>query len=142
VAPIQLAEQRHVLEHGPPRQQRRRLWDEAEVLLGPRLVGGAPADGDPTGVVGEEATDDAEQGALAAPARADQRDELALGDVEVDAAERLDHLSPSLEPLRHTLDPDPLGVGERLGPGHPGSSRSTYFATTSTSTLTGAPTGL
>ena len=88
VAVLDLDRQHHVLEHVPPRQQHRRLEDDADVaarsvdrpLPQPHVAGRAP----------EDAGEDLEQRALAAPARADDGHELAVADVEAHVLERLD----------------------------------------------------
>ena len=87
---VQLERQLDVRRDRAPRQQARLLEGDAVVLVEPGLPRAAcrrPSIVPPVGLV--EVGDQAQQRALAAAARPDQRDELAGGDVEVDVVERV-----------------------------------------------------
>jgi hypothetical protein len=58
---------------------------------------------------GDEAGDDAKERRLAAAGAAEDRHELAVADLEIDLADRLDEARAGLEALR-----DPLDVDERV----------------------------
>jgi hypothetical protein len=81
-----LYRQHHVVEDVPPRQQDGILEDDADVAAG--AVDGPPAQVHAAGGARQEAGQDLEERGLAAARLAHDRDELALGDVERDAAER------------------------------------------------------
>ena len=57
----------------------------------------------------------AKQGRLAAAARADDGDDLAVGDREVDIAYRLDRLGPLAEAFRYLPDRDHRGCAMLTG---------------------------
>src|SRR4029079_2380912 len=65
--------------------------------------GGLAVDGDPAAGRLDQVADDAQERRLAAPGRPDQRDELALLDLEVDVLERD---GAALELLRDAVDRD------------------------------------
>ena len=75
--------------HGAPGQDGELLKDDAAIAGRARSTGRPSSRTSPRGGR-DEAGQDAEQRGLAAAARPDQREELAFGDVEVDAVER-DH---------------------------------------------------
>ena len=81
--------QHHVLQRVRPRHQRRVLEHEAEIglrLAARRMRRGRPVDR--AGARRAEARDDAQQGRLAAAGRPEQADELAVAQIEIDAADR------------------------------------------------------
>src|SRR5262249_33171028 len=75
-----------VIEHAAPRHQARRLEHEAVVAAGPRDL--APADPHRACALADQPADDAQQRGLAAAARAEQGDELALVEPEARVVER------------------------------------------------------
>jgi len=78
----------HVALHGAPGQQPRLLRDEPERTRAARLPR-RPAEHVNRAVRGvEQAGDDPQQRRLPTPARADERDEFALGDPQIDIRER------------------------------------------------------
>ena len=84
--------ERHVVQHGQVRKQIELLEDHPDSLADRRHVGALARDllaleEDPPRVERLEQVDAAEQRALAAPARADDDEHLAGGDVEVDPVE-------------------------------------------------------
>ena len=108
----------HVLEHRLPRVDRVVL----EHHRGGRVVG-ATVDRDVTGRRAQQPGDDPQERRLAAPRRADDRDELALGDVEVEGPQSshagaglpepaFDGASRDLRPLQ----PVPLAHGPGVTP--------------------------
>ncbi len=100
VKPQDVRGQQHVLEHRAPRQQHGRLEHHADI--GMRAGDLAPADVDGSGAAVLEPERELEQAALAAARRSDERDELAVRDVERDLADRLD------APFHRRIDePDP-----------------------------------
>src|SRR4029077_21130341 len=106
VAPLALHVdgQEHVVEDGAPREQDRRLEDDADVT--PRtLDDGAPEGGAPAGG-GQEAGQDLEKGRLAAAGWPDHRHERALLDGEADSLEGGDPAVPRRVELREVLDRD------------------------------------
>jgi hypothetical protein len=105
-ASVDLDRQHHVGQHRPPRQQGRALEHE-------RHVPARPGDGitrhpDRAGRRPEESRDQPEQGGLATPRPADQRDELAVADVQVDLLEGSDLALASVEDLPHIVQLDHL----------------------------------
>ena len=60
-----------------------------------------------------QAGEDLQQGRLAAAGRADDRDELAVGDGEVDVAQRRDGVGPAAVALRQMADRDGVAGGAR-----------------------------
>src|SRR2546425_3726014 len=73
---------------GPPGKERELLEDHAAIR--PRPGDLAAVDADLTGIRRDEAAENVEQGALAAAARADDRDELAVGDRHASEIEDLE----------------------------------------------------
>ena len=92
------------LRDGPPVVEHGVLEDDPVVAVEPRLVRGLAVDERPRRRGLDQVADDAQQRRLAAARRADQRDELARADVEVDVLERDD--PAALELLRHALERD------------------------------------
>jgi hypothetical protein len=107
LATVDVEQQAGVLGDGAPRKQRRRLRHEADPLLFPRHVGAGSVDRDAPGRRLVEAADETEQRGLAAPARAEDGDDLARAHREVDAGERLDRT----EVLAHPGQLDGRGHG-------------------------------
>src|SRR5262245_32238734 len=70
-----------------------RVFLEHHAPIRPRADDRAAVNADLPGVARDEAAEDVEQGALAAPARADDRDELAVGDREAFEMEHLERAS-------------------------------------------------
>ena len=81
VPPSQLERQLDVLGHGAPLEQAGLLERHAVVLIEAGLLGRLAVHGDGAGGRVGEVGDEAQQRALAAPGRADQRHELARADV-------------------------------------------------------------
>ena len=75
---------------GPPVVEDCRLEDDPVVAVEPRAVRGLPVDEDLAGRRLDEIADDAQERRLPAARRADERDELAAPDLEVDVLERGD----------------------------------------------------
>ena len=120
-----LERQRDVLLHRAPVVEHGRLEDDPVVAVEPGRRAGLPLTvTSPDGRL-DDVADDAEQRRLAAARRADQRDELALADVEVDALER-GHAA-SLEHLREAADGDDRLLGHTRCSG---ARRTTSFSTT------------
>ena len=84
----QLEAEGDVAQHVGPRQQREIL--EHERALGAGAVDRLAFDQDLAGIARDQAGDDLEQRGLAAAARTEQGRELALGERQVDVAQRLD----------------------------------------------------
>jgi hypothetical protein len=80
--------QQDVVEHAPPRQQQRALEHDAHVGL--RAAHRLARQAELAAAGGQEAGHHLHQGALAAARRADDRDELAGPDLEVQRLQRLD----------------------------------------------------
>ena len=128
--------QRHVLAHGLPGQQRIVLKHHHPV--GPRLGHLPPIDQDAAMAGLRQARQQVQQGALAAAGMADQRDEFALADLQVDVLEG--HIAAAIvqrKDLRDVVDGEegdhlswtpvpradpPRPPGDR-GPGPPGPRR-------------------
>ena len=86
--------EREVVHHGQMREEVELLEDDPDSLARRRQIGALARDllaleEDPAGVQGLEQVDATQQRALAAPARADDRQHLAPVDVEVDPAQDL-----------------------------------------------------
>src|SRR4029077_16339413 len=96
--------QEHVVEDGAPREQDRRLEDDADVAPW-TLDGGAPEGGAPAGGC-QEAGQDLEEGRLAAAGWPDHRHERPLLDGEADSLEGGDPAVPRRVELREVLDRD------------------------------------
>ena len=111
--PPQLQRQRDVVRDRVPGEQVGVLEDEPEVLERLVVALAAAPDALPVGrhrarARGEQPGEDAQQGGLAAARAADQRDELAAGDGEVDVAEGVHLPAPRLVDL---VDPGHLELG-------------------------------
>ena len=104
-----LERQRDVLRDGPPVEQHGVLEDDPVVAVDARLRRRLAVDRDRAGGRLDEVADHAEERRLAAPGRADQRDELAGLDLEVDLLERGD--VAARERLRDVLDLDDRLLG-------------------------------
>src|SRR5437016_3639958 len=76
----------HVVEHGPPRQQRSVL--EYDRAVRPRPRHGPAIDQDVPSGGGDQAIDDRKECGLAAAGRPNDRDEFPVHDLQVDAVER------------------------------------------------------
>jgi hypothetical protein len=87
VEAAQLDLHQHVGERGTPVEEHRTLEHDAEVRLRP--VDRAPGDAHHAGRRQEQARDQAQERALAASGRPDDREELALADRKVDVLERV-----------------------------------------------------
>src|SRR5438034_3972909 len=99
----QLEWQRDVLCHRSPVVENGVLEDDPVLVVSPRAFGRLAVDlGRSGGRLGQVA-DDPKERRLAATGRADERDELARLDVEVDPVQR-GHAG--FEPLRHSLERD------------------------------------
>ena len=99
----ELERQRDVLRHRPPLVEHGVLEDDAVVVVAPRLTGRLAVHLDVAARRLDQVADDPQQRRLAAPRRADERDELAVLDLELDVLERR---RPALEPLRDAVDRD------------------------------------
>jgi hypothetical protein len=98
---VQLERQHDVPRDRAPRQQAGLLERDAVVLVEPRLPRRLAEHGERAAGRLVEVGDEAHEGGLAASARADERDELAGRDREVDALERA-HLAGAR--LEHLVD--------------------------------------
>src|SRR5262245_58997181 len=97
----ELERQRDVLRDRAPVEQNGVLEHDAVVVVTACLSRRLAVDRDTAGRRLDEVADDAEQRRFAATRRADQRDELALLDLEIDVLERC---RAALELLRDVLD--------------------------------------
>src|SRR5262249_5295457 len=93
----------------------------------PRPLRGLAVDGDRARARLDDVADDPEQGRLAAAGRADQRDELALTDLQVDVLQRDD--AAAAERLRDALDRDDRVNAHAVASG---ARRTTTFSVTTT----------
>src|SRR3954453_7755014 len=101
-APMQkLERERDVLRHRPPVVENRVLEDDAVLVIAARALGGLAVDLHGAGRWLGQVADDPQQRGLAATRRADQGNEPAGLDVEVDALQRR---HSGLELLRDVLD--------------------------------------
>ncbi len=99
----QFEPERHVLEHAHMRIERVVLEHHRDVaILGRQVVDDLAADKDVAGGQFFEARDHAQRRRLAAARRPDQHDEFVVGNVEIDAAHRLD----IVETLDHVTQRD------------------------------------
>src|SRR5262249_16253606 len=108
----------HIAEHGLPREQRELLEHRSAVRSRPghRLA----AHPHRAAAWWHEAADDVEQGRLAATGRTEDRDELALRDVERDIAQReMARAARRLASLRQSPDCDHTAQGPVGGYGGP-----------------------
>jgi hypothetical protein len=127
VGPDDLEGQLHVAADGPPVEEDGGLEDHPVVVIEAGLADRLAVDRDGPGGDGGQVRDDAQQRALAAARRADERDELALSDGQVHVPERLDRgaiLAAPVEALADAaqVDDRPAGTGGgrragRLGDG-------------------------
>ena len=85
-----LERQPDVLLHGAPVEEHRVLEDDPVVAVEPRLVRALAVHDHVAGARLDQVADDPEERRLAAARRADQRDELARPDLELDVLERPD----------------------------------------------------
>src|SRR5439155_11250730 len=99
----ELERQRDVACDRAPVVEHRVLEDDAVVVVAPRLPRRLAVDRRAACGRLDQVADDPQQCRLAAPRRADERDELTTLDVEVDALERD---GAALEPLRDAADRD------------------------------------
>ena len=104
--PEDLQRQRHVARDGAPGIERRRLEHIAVLARQPRLAGGEPVDRKPPAGRLLEVGDDAQQRGLAAAGGADEGDELAGFDREIDLRQRMDRAVGRLEHQGQALDLD------------------------------------
>ena len=112
---IMLERKQHVVEHARPRQQRRRLEDDAG--LGARLAHRLAVDRDAARGRRDEAGDEPQQRRLAAARRPDEADELVAADRERDVGQRCHAItSRETKMLRHVLDLDHERGGSFLRP--------------------------
>jgi hypothetical protein len=84
--PFQLESQLDIGQYGAPWQQPEFL--EHHGAIGAGTGDAAAVDGEVAGIRLDQAEQDVEKGALAAAGRSDDRQELALADVDVEAAQR------------------------------------------------------
>src|SRR4051812_27201201 len=122
-----LERQRDVLRDGAPVEEHRVLEDDPVVAIQPRLVRRLAVDGDRAGGRLDEIADHPQERRLAAARGADQRDELARRELELDVLERRD--VPARERLRHVLDRDDLAGAHATCSG---ARRTTSFSTRTT----------
>jgi hypothetical protein len=101
-----LDREQDVVQHRSPRQQGGTLEQHRDV--GARFRDRRTGDGDLAGGDRQQPGDHAEEGRLPAAGAAEDRDELTLGDVEVDAAQRLHPAGPAVEGTGHAGQPDHL----------------------------------
>ncbi len=116
-----------VVADGQVRKERVRLEDDAVVALGRRQHRDvALALADPARGLRLEPGDDAQQRRLAAARRAEEADELAALDREVDVRERLERSEGLADALEaEVLGHRPAGSGSKRPPGHPDGRRRT-----------------
>src|SRR5580698_1701768 len=109
-----LQRQHHVALDGTPGIKRGGLEDVAVVALHARLLGRDAVDQDGPGGGTLEVGDDAQQRGLAAAGWADEGDEIAFGNIEVDVRERLDLAVRRLEGQRYAAraDRERSGLGD------------------------------
>ena len=100
--------QQHVVEDGAPGKEHRRLEDDPDVAA--RAGDGQAAEPHFATRRGKQSGDDLEQGGLAAARRPDDRNQLALGHVQVDVLERQDGAALGRVLLAESLHGD-QGVG-------------------------------
>src|SRR4029453_3481245 len=79
--------QLHVVLDRAPVEEHGRLEDDSVLATEARLVRGLAVDAHAPGARRGEVADESQQGALAAPGRADQADEFPAPDVQVDSLE-------------------------------------------------------
>ena len=117
-----LRRQQHILQHPAPFEQERLLKHHADVA---RRIEAAVRAADPkrAAIVGIEAGDDLEQGGLAAARRPDQRDQLALVDVERGVGDRQNFLAADAEHLADALQADEGLAASGRAAGHTVSTR-------------------
>ena len=101
---VELEGQLDVVRHGAPGQQRGLLEDKTDVLGALGVLWRAAAERDAAGRGIDESADDPQERGLAAARRADERDELALGDVQRDLAQRFDRAVLGEKSFRHLVD--------------------------------------
>ena len=99
-----LDREQDVRQHRAPGQQGGSLEHERDVPAGP--LDGLARHLDPAVRRRQQSRDQPEQGGLATPGPADQRDELVLLDVQVDPVEGLNLATAALEDLSHAVQPD------------------------------------
>src|SRR5205823_6137579 len=102
--PRHLERECDVLPDGAPVVEHRILEDDPVVAVDAGLARGLSVHDDRARARLDQVSDDPEQGGLPAAGRPDQRHELALCDLEVDALER--DRAPAAELLRDVLDGD------------------------------------
>jgi hypothetical protein len=98
--------QTNILEDTTPGQERGVLEDEAELFAALRLSRRRAVNADAAASRHLQATNDAQQGRLAAAAGADYREELAAADREVDASEGGERSWSALVDDVYALDDD------------------------------------
>ena len=113
VPPVQLERQGDVRRDRAPRQEPRLLEGDAVVLVDAGLASGLAEDREVADAGRVEVGDEAQQRRLAAARGADERDELAGGDVEVDPGEGGHLASGRGEHLPHACGVDG-GCGHRI----------------------------
>ena len=96
----------YVVERGAPGQQRRLLEHEAELIDAAGRGSGLAAHFDAAGGRRQEIADEAQQRALAASGRPEQRDEFALGHAQADVGERLHCAAFALKAQAHAVEHD------------------------------------
>jgi hypothetical protein len=114
--PAQPQSEGHVLPHRHVREQRIGLEHHAHIALGGRDVGNVfAADGDVAGVGVLQPCEQAQRGGLAAARRAEQRDELAGMQGQVEPVQRDDGTVVPAQPLHPHLDGGPGRAAQRSG---------------------------
>ena len=114
--------ERHVVEHGHVREQVERLEHDPDPPPDPvdvDALGGdlLALDDDPAGIDRLEQVDAAQERRLAAARRADEADDLVLGDVEVDAAQDLERAERLVEALDRRAGTPSSGAAHAADPG-------------------------